>query len=122
MTLRLSLRSFVVTALAATALGTMAPAMAHPNSHPRTTTCHLEENTSSNELVGYYPHGAQGGSRWVSLGQVTAAIQNGCGGVFSHSVRIGEVWVPLSTRIRLPSGTTDLWRGNDHLIVVPGRR
>ena len=114
------IRSFAASGLAALALGTMAPAMAHT----RTNTCHLAENTSSNELVGYYPHGAQGGSRWVGLGQVTAAIQNGCGGTFSHSfknLRTG-LWTPISSRVQLPSGTTDHWDGPNHLIVVPGRR
>lgn len=122
------IRSFAASglvALAALALGTMAPAMAHPNSHPRATnTCHLAESTSSDELVGFYRNGPQGGSEWITLGQFIRAINAGCGGTFSHSfknLRTG-LWTPISSRVQLPSGTTDPWVGPNHLIVVPGRR
>ena len=119
------IRSFAASGLAALALSSMAPAMAHTNSHPRATnTCHLAKSMSSDELVGYYPNGPQGGSEWITLGQFKGAISAGCGGTFSHSFRNMRTggWKPVATRVKLPTGTVDHWDGPNHLIIVPGRR
>jgi hypothetical protein len=109
-----------LTAAALASIVAMAPAMANPHYHRG--SCHLAENTGSKELVGYYPNGRSGGSRWVTLADAKSAIESGCGGTFSHSFLSGGLWQPLSIRIKLPSGTSHEWNGPDHLIVVPGRR
>lgn len=114
-------RTLTAAALAAGSIVAMAPAMANPHYHR--SSCRLVENTSAKERVGYYPNGLSGGSIWISLAQAKSAIEAGCGGVFSHSYKPERMpWKPLSTRISIPSGTTDYWNGPDHLIVVPGRR
>ncbi len=111
--------------LAIVSLGTIAvvpAAMAHS---PR-GICQLAEDTASNQRVGFYPNWPQAGSKWVSLRSALAAIRAGCGGVFSHgfhNLQTG-LWTPIAKVTTLPPGTTNLWVGSDHLIMVPesGRR